>query len=1297
MATLELAKWRLWIDVGGTFTDCIAISPTGVERELKILSSSSVKNVWQNDLLTATGMIVDSKTAVPCVDFWRGYTISWQDAKGETFASGIVDHSQPGGELQVSLEKASSETSLSELSRRAAYYELVSPEPSPIFAARLLTSSPLEQTLPPLAMVLGTTRGTNALLTRTGAKTALAVTAGFRDLLEIGEQDRPALFELTIRKPRPLYEQVFEIDERLDANGEVLLPLDLQQTAQRLTAARQAGCDSLAICLLHSYRNPEHERMVEELARRQGFFEISCSSVVSPLIKIVPRAETTVLDAYLNPVIRNYADHIARALSAGSTLELMTSAGGLVPRHRFSGKDSVLSGPAGGVVGFARVAEQAGFTQAIGFDMGGTSTDVARYGGRFERDFESRKAGVRIVAPMLAIETVAAGGGSICRFNGTQLVVGPESAGSVPGPACYGRGGPLAVTDINVFLGRISEQHFPFALDRNAIARRLDECAAEVQLATGRSMSHAELAEGFLKIANHNMAAAIRNVSVAQGYDPREHVLVAFGGAGPQHAVEVAELLEMSQVLVHPRASLLSAEGIRLAERRSDQARAVLRPLSVELLQEIQNDLTAITDQAVATLVAEGGDPQQIDVHRSLDLRFQGTEPFLNLPLDDGVDVRERFLIEHRRLFGYVQDRAIEVVAMRVEATIRGEQLTPAQRSEPSNPQTDSRQTCWTSGGWSDVARFDWKALPCGSLITGPALIADALTTTWVADGWQAEVLSNGSLLLGLKKGSGTKSASEKGVRYQKPERPFGCFALLVPDPFFRSDPIQLEIFSNSFRSIARQMGLTLQRTAVSVNIKDRLDFSCAIFLANGELIVNAPHIPVHLGAMSETVRGVIANNPVIRPGDVFITNDPFAGGSHLPDVSVVSPVFVESELMFWVASRGHHAEIGGKAPGSMPPDATCLADEGVVISNLKLIDAGAERFDELERILRQPPYPSRNVADNLADVRAQVAANQIGANALVKLIERHSAPLVGAYMGFLLDAAERQVRAALLNIPDGDYRFQDAMDNGKRIFVAIAKTSDRLRIDFSGTDEVSSDNLNANRAIVLAAIMYTMRCLLKTDLPLNEGVLRPVELQLPTCFLNPTPGRDPTDSPAIVGGNVETSQRIVDVLLGALGLAAASQGTMNNWLMGDDSFGYYETIGGGSGATAEGPGADAVHCHMTNTRLTDPEILESRFPVRLLECAIARGSGGAGWHRGGCGMVRTVEFLRPLVVSLLTSRRTSRPYGLQGGEPGDCGQNLYRPADGEWISLPSRIQLSVGPGDQLKIITPGGGGWGAG
>ena len=1274
---------KFWIDVGGTFADCLAVDQRGCEQTTKVLSSGVFPGQWPHN--HSPSHLTNPKLSDFGPRFFAGYTLHLIDAQGRRIASRVVrDYDDRDGSLVFEQPFGESETSA------AARYELASGEPAPILCVRRILKAPLLTPLPPLRMALGTTRGTNALLTRSGAPVGLVLTAGFGDLLEIGEQDRPKLFELTIRKPTPLAAQVLEVDERISADGTVLKMPERETVIEGLRRMREQGIRSLAVVLMHGYRFPSHELLVADWAREVGFREISISHQIAPAIKLVPRAETTVLDAYLNPVIRSYLADLRKRLGPGSQLEVMTSHGGLVAAERFSGKDSILSGPAGGVVGFARTAEQLGIRRAIGFDMGGTSTDVARYDGRFDLEYESRKAGVRVVAPVMAIETVAAGGGSICDFNGTQLTVGPASAGADPGPACYGRGGPLTMTDVNLYLGQLAEDQFPFPLDRQAVEQRLKEMCRQVAEPSGQNFAPHELAAGFREIANRNMAAAVHAVSVARGFDPATQTLVAFGGAGPQHAAQVAELLGIRQVLIHPRGSILSAVGIRLADRTVHLSRPCMRLTDADAWREVAFLHEELTRETEAELRRTWPDAQTIRTRRSVSLRYAGTEPFLNVEQPDDGDYVTQFEADHERLFGYRQQRDIEIVSARVESTIEGEGLPPLIAPATWTDAQPARfQSLWIDGQRMSVPSFDWWELQPGSLVRGPALVVDPMTTVAVESGWVAEVWADRQLLMRRGEIQVAPLSSTESGQPRAAARQFGESA--------GPDPIHLEIFNHRFMSIAKEMGLTLQRTAVSVNIRDRLDFSCAIFSPHGDLIVNAPHIPVHLGAMSETVRHIIEDNPDAAPGDAFITNDPFRGGSHLPDVTVVTPVFIpgHNRPSFWVASRGHHAEIGGKTPGSMPPDARFLSDEGVLIRCMKLIDQRRERFAELEQLLSLGPYPSRAVADNLSDIRAQLAANKRGLDRLLEFVAEQSLPFVTAYMQFVQDAAEQQVRAALRSIPDGDYEFTDQMDSGARIQVAIDKRGDGLIIDFSGTSPVQPDNLNANRAIVLAATMYVMRCLLATDIPLNQGVVRPVELRLPDCFLNPPPCDDPRLAPAVVGGNVETSQRVVDCLLGALGLAAASQGTMNNWLMGDDRFGYYETLGGGSGATPVGPGAHAVHTHMSNTRLTDPEVTETRYPVLVHRLAIRRGSGGAGRHRGGDGMVREIEFLAPMTLSLLTSRRTTAPYGLAGGHPGAPGLNTLLRADGTHQLLPFRVQLAIQPGERLIIETPGGGGWG--
>jgi len=1393
------APWEFWIDVGGTFTDCIGRRPDGVLVRHKLLSSgitpgtvAAGSDAWR---------IVDDARRTDPPQFWNGFELRLLDQAGNIAATSRVAHFDP---QQGTLHLAAPLPSAPSPGQR---YELCCGLEAPVIGIRWLLACPLEQDLPPCSVRLGTTRGTNALLTRRGARTALVITKGFADALHIGYQNRPRLFDLDICKPQPLFEAVIEADERLAADGTVLRPLDEAALARELAALRRRGIASLAICLLHAARYPRHEQLAARLAQQAGFEEISVSHAIAPMVKLVTRAETTVLDAYLNPVLRAYVASLRGALGA-SRLRLMTSAGGLVAAEQFTGKDSILSGPAGGVVGFSRVAQAAGFERAIGFDMGGTSTDVARFDGRFDLEYETEKAGVRIAAAVLAIETVAAGGGSICRFDGVKLAVGPDSAGADPGPACYGRGGPLALTDVNLHLGKIRPEFFPIPLDPAAAESRLHALAEEVAAATGRRMTLSELCEGLLRVANTNMVRAIQRVSLAKGYHPRDYVLVAFGGAAGQHACAVARELGIERVLCHADAGLLSAYGMGMADVVRHRAQGIYRPLHEGTLQELEAEFARLADEAVAELAAEGFGRQQITLHRLLDLRYRGLESWITIPEPSGqampdanrlaVAYAREYERQHHERYGYHHaGRPIELVALRIEAVgLAAHCPPPSQRVVRRTLAAASTARVWFVGRPWQAALYRRAELQPGDVLHGPAIVNDGFSTTVIDPGWQGVVYSGGELVLeyvppavtrrvetgkGAAAGlavsgwrlagaserwptvaeptdpratdagttdvgttdagttdagasdagasdagasdaraadtGGTEAApTEAGVSQFQPP-PGGDDAAgagaggpgtgrpMVPEPMLQGppvdggpDPVWLEVFNHHFAAIAEQMGITLRNTASSVNVKERLDFSCALFTARGELVVNAPHIPVHLGAMGETVRQVLRDNPGLSPGDVVVTNDPYHGGSHLPDVTVVTPVHdpASGRLLFFTASRAHHAELGGIVPGSMPPFSRSLAEEGVLICNFKLVEAGRSRFDELRALLEGPPYPSRAVADNLADIRAQLAANRQGARDLQRLIGRYGLAAVEAYMGYIQQAAETKVRQALRRLAGGTREFVDYLDDGSAICLRLTLHADRAVFDFTGSANVHPGNFNANRAIVTAAILYCLRCLLQEDIPLNEGVLTPVELILPEGLLNPPPGPTPETSPAVVGGNVETSQRIVDVILGALGLAAASQGTMNNLLFGDGSFAYYETICGGAGATPHRAGADAVHTHMTNTRLTDVEVLEMRYPVRVREFCIRRGSGGSGRHRGGDGVVRQLEFLKPLTVSLLSQRRGPYPpYGLASGQPGALGRNTLLRASGETLNLPGCAQLEVQPGDVLVIETPGGGGYG--
>ncbi len=1256
--------WEFRIDVGGTFTDCIARSPDGDLHTLKLLSSGVTRGTA--DRGPDDGSLMDRARCGDPEGFWVGYRLQ-AVREGRTVYAGVVTRfDATHGVLHVNPPYPAESA--------GATCELSSHEPAPLVAIRYILGLRLDQVIPPVHLRLGTTRGTNALLTRTGANVGLATTAGFGDVLLIGNQDRPDLFRLNIQKPEPLFRHVIEIDERIDAAGSVLHAPDEDTIRHQLAGLQQSGVDSLAICLMNSYRNPTHEQIVARLARECGMQEISVSSSLSPLIKFVARGDTTVLDAYLNPILRDYLNQIERALP-GSRVQLMTSSGGLVNADHFSGRDSLLSGPAGGVVGFSKAAQRAGFDRAIGFDMGGTSTDVARFDGSWTLDFETTKAGVRVATPTLSIETVAAGGGSVCHFDGVRLLVGPASAGADPGPACYGKGGPLTVTDLNLRLGRILPQHFPFELDPAAVERRLQELRQRVNHALGTRYTATELAEGLLEIANANMVRAIRRVSVARGFDPAEHLLVTFGGAGAQHACSMADALRIPRILIPRFAGILSAWGIGEAEVRTSRVASVLQPLTS--VADLSRMFARLERDAMAELQDQG--VVAATIRRSLDLRYRGVESTINVPEPDDANYASAYTAAHRRQFGYAREQwPIEVTAARVEAI--AETADQGRRSTcptATQPAASTDQTTTVIRGTPVTAQiFVRSQLRPGDVITGPAVVSDETSTILILPDWSATVMTGLELLL-------CRTTASPGAASDRSQ----------------PDPVRLEVLNNHFASIAEQMGETLRKTSVSTNVKERLDYSCAIFAPDGSLVVNAPHIPVHLGAMGETVRYVIRDNPDMQPGDVFVTNDPFRGGSHLPDVTVVTPVFDAEtrQLSFFTASRAHHAEIGGIVPGSMPPFSTSLAEEGVLIRNFRLLSAGSSHEDELRQLLTSAPLPSRAVEDNLADVRAQVAANHLGAAQLNQLIAQEGRQQVQAGMQQIQQAAASKMRLALAELPDGTVAMTDCLDDGSPITASITIRGSAATVDFSGTGPVLKSNLNANRAIVTAAVLYVMRCLIAEDIPLNAGVLEPVSIELPTCLLNPPEHNDPAHCAAMVGGNVETSQRVVDVLLGALQLAAASQGTMNNLTFGDDTFGYYETICGGAGATPDAAGADAVHTHMTNTRLTDPEILEHRYPVRLDEFRIRTHSGGSGHHRGGDGVSRTLTFLRPLAVSMLSQRRGPYPpFGLNGGAPAAVGQNLLtRAATGTATDLGGSFSIHTQPLDRLTIHTPGGGGYG--
>ncbi|MED5621311.1 hydantoinase B/oxoprolinase family protein [Ideonella sp. BN130291] len=1140
---------------------------------------------------------------------------------------------------------------------------------------------------------MGTTVATNALLERKGEKTLLVTTRGFRDALRIAYQDRPRLFDRHIQLPELLYSQVIEAQERVGAHGDVVQPLDEAHLRTQLQAAHDEGYRSVAIVFMHGYRFTEHEQAAARIARAIGFTQVSSSHETSPLMKLVSRGDTTVVDAYLSPILRRYVEQVAGEMP-GVKLFFMQSSGGLTDAHAFQGKDAILSGPAGGIVGMVRTAELAEFGQVIGFDMGGTSTDVSHYAGEFERAFETQVAGVRMRAPMMSIHTVAAGGGSILSFDGARFRAGPESAGANPGPACYRRGGPLAVTDANVMLGKIQPAHFPKvfgkaaneALDREVVVRKFSEMASAIEKATGVKRAPEEVAEGFIDIAVGSMANAIKKISVARGYDVTRYTLQCFGGAGGQHACRVADALGMNRVFVHPLAGVLSAYGMGLADQSVMREAAVELPLAEESLPRIHQRLDALADEALAEIRRQGTSAGEVRVIKRAHVRYEGTDSALVVNHGDGsvAAVRAAFEAAYRQRFAFLMDgRRLMVEAVSVEAVAAGDApAEPRYTALPDVPAPVTEAVKMFSGGrWWDAALVVRERTKPGHVIAGPAIIAEKNATTVVEPGWQARVTDLDHLVL-------------QRVAPREARKAVGTSV----------DPVMLEVFNNLFMNIAEQMGLQLQNTAYSVNIKERLDFSCALFDAQGNLIANAPHMPVHLGSMSESIKTVMQRNAGrMQPGDVYTLNDPYHGGTHLPDITVVTPVFDEhdKEILFYVASRGHHADVGGTTPGSMPPFSTRIEEEGVQLDNVKLVERGRLLEAEMLALLKSGDYPSRNPEQNIADLKAQIAANEKGVQELRKMVAQFGLDVVQAYMGHVQDNAEESVRRVITRLKDGQFTLP--LDNGAQITVAIRVNAAARSavIDFTGTSAQLENNFNAPTAVCMAAVLYVFRTLVNDDIPLNAGCLKPLQVLIPEgSMLNPRPPA------SVVAGNVETSTCITNALYGALGVMAASQCTMNNFTFGNQRYQYYETISGGSGAGAlideQGQvvggfkGTSVVQTHMTNSRLTDPEVLEFRFPVRLESYEIRQGSGGAGQWQGGDGGVRRVRFLETMTASILSNGRVHGAFGMAGGAAGAVGVNRVERADGRVEALGHIGSADMAPGDVFVIETPGGGGYGA-
>jgi 5-oxoprolinase (ATP-hydrolysing) len=1254
--------WQIWIDTGGTFTDCLAYDPNGKQHRAKVLSSGALRGTVI-EAITNQKIKINKKWEVG-KNFLEGFSFSLLD----------VEHSK------LSIERFDPSSSIIELNKplpirikEHCVFEAKSPEEAPILAARLVTGTPIDSPLPNMFMRLGTTRGTNALLERRGVPTALFITQGFADLLAIGNQQRPDLFALNIRKSKPLYQKVVEVPERITAKGKILSPLQLDKLAKGVDALLKSGIRVASIALMHSYLNSNHENKLAEFLYREGFDHVSCSSDLAPFIKLLPRAETAVVDAYLSPIINDYIKNVQAPIRSGS-LHVMTSAGGLVQPKSYFAKDSLLSGPAAGVVGAALTGCRSGFDKVITFDMGGTSTDVARFDGNYDYVFEHEVGDAHLVAPALAVESVAAGGGSICDFDEMELRVGPESAGAQPGPACYAAKGPLTLTDVNLLLGRLDSSFFEIPLDKNAAEVELEKVQKKIQEYKNEKVSRETLLQGFLGIACQRMADAIHRISIRKGYDPKDYALVAFGGAGGQYACLLADELEMKTIIIPQDAGLLSALGLGNAKIERFAERQILKNLK-DVKPDILRWIHELKKQARECLAQEGISINNIEISRTIiNLRFVGQDSVLQIEHKKDKKIEELFEQKYRAIFGHWQhNRPIEIESIRV---IAGSSLTDSGIQDRKNvslfeAKAERFVKAYFDGKWQNIPAFNRENLEPGTRLTGPALIFERHCTTVVEQGWNVEV--NESHAQVLKK--------EGTIKKKKDQ--------------VHPEVIRLELFTNRFSAIAQEMGEMLQRTAISTNVKERLDFSCAVLDREGELVVNAPHIPVHLGAMGLCVRE-LKNTLPMEPGDVIVTNHPRFGGSHLPDVTVVTPVFLpDGQLLGFVANRAHHAEIGGVRPGSMPHNAKSLAEEGIIISPMYLFKNGKNNWKGMFQKLNETPFPSRAIEENMADLRAAVAANRSGVSALLKLAKEHGEDTIYHYMAALKNRAESKIRGALEKIPNGKYEAIEFLDDGTPLQVKIKIIGDSAEIDFTGSGKVHAYNLNATPAIVNSVVIYVLRLLVREPLPLNEGLMRAITLNIPQGILNPEFPENPFKAPAVVGGNVETSQRLVDTMIKALGLAACSQGTMNNAVFGSDHYSYYETVCGGCGAGANFDGATAVHSHMTNTRITDPEIIEHRYPVRVERFAIRKNSGGNGKYRGGDGVVREISFLEKMSLSVLGQHRKEVPYGLKGGKPGKATKQRVVRSSGEVEELNSIDGTEVNVGDRFIVETPGGGGYG--
>ncbi len=1257
-------KWNIWIDTGGTFTDCIAYSPEGEIKRAKVLSSGNVRAQLTEKVSPACFRIRHSWPVEK--DIFEGYTFRFLQEDEKSRQPLFIQKT----DLQNNLIWLNQEIPF----EQAVDFELTAFEEAPVLGARMITQTPLKEKLPPMELRLGSTKGTNALLERKGAKVALLITQGFRDLLYIGNQQRPNLFQLDVPEPPILTHTVIEVAERMDAGGQILHALEKNEIERIIEQVRQANVDAIAVSFIHAYKNPEHELLLKQELSHAGFQYISLSHELSPSIKLVPRTQTAVVNAYLTPIIEEYLNNIRKHLSdeEEQSMLVMTSAGGLIHAGQFHAKDSLLSGPAGGVVGASIIARQHQQEHILTFDMGGTSTDTARYDGQYDYEYISNIDRIEMLSPTLSIETVAAGGGSICYFQHGKLQVGPESAGAFPGPACYGAGGPLTITDINLLMGKMDPSSMGIPIDLEASKKAALKLIEEIELETGERYSLQDLTTGLERIANEKMAEAIRRISVSKGFDPTDYALVAFGGAGGQHCCKIAEILHTPKVIVPFDGGLLSAYGIGNARVERMSERQILQPLS-NYQSELPFTVGELASQSIDALMSAGYSTHHVEVlTQFIYLRLEGQENTIEIDWMKVEDLEQGFQEKYQQLFGYYPEQAsIEVESIKVTSGTRQNEVQSFSLTKNGQKASPQHILKPTAGKEAAIPAYRWGDLEPGMQVKGPALLLNNHATVYLETDWLATFCPNKDLRLDYQ----PRQTEQEAKTYK--------------------EAVEIELFTNRFMAIAEEMGAQLQRTAFSVNVKERLDFSCALLTPDAELLVNAPHIPVHLGSLGICTRLVRERLP-FRPGDVIITNHPKFGGSHLPDITLISGVFTDDdELIGYVANRAHHAEVGGKRPGSMPPDAQSLAEEGVAFLPMYAVESRQTNWTLLREQLEQSPFPSRAVEANLADINAALASLRSGEQALKKLVRQFGLEKVRHYMGQIKQVSADAIQRILQQHNGAVFSASEKLDDGHKICVKIRVQDGKIQFDFEGTSGPHPYNLNANISIVYSAVIYILRLWCGQNIPLNEGLMEKVDIVLPNSFLHPSFADDPDKCPAVVGGNTEVSQRLVDTLIKALGLAACSQGTMNNLLFGNATFGYYETICGGVGAGPGFDGRSGVHQHMTNTRITDPEEMERKFPVRLHHFGLRENSGGEGKWRGGDGIVREIEFLEDLELTILSQHRVVPPFGMQGGQPGKVGEQYLIKSDGKKEKLQGVDSRAVKKGEKILVKTPGGGGYG--